>query len=72
MSVQLELFEPATEEWLQEKRINEIAESQDRLRKGLFSRFHEQGKLIVSLTRKIDYLESEIIQLRLSMIERVK
>lgn len=63
-NLQFDLFEPATVEWQQEKRVQALEEAQDRLRKGLFSRLNDQSKEIVKLHRELDYLRILLLERR--------
>jgi hypothetical protein len=55
--IQLDLFENPSETDMLQKELKALAESQDRLRKGLFARHSELVKLIMIQQKEIDLLK---------------
>ena len=63
MSLQMDFFsEELSDTELLRLEMKELKESQDKLRKGLFSRHGELGKMIMSQQAQIDMLRSQVIR----------
>ena len=60
--MQLDFFEEYTEEDFLKVEIKELKESQDRLRKGLFSRLNELSKLYLKIEDDLERIRKMLIR----------
>lgn len=58
--IQLDLFEETTDMDIVNCELKQLKESQDKLRRSFFGRHHDQGKLIVQLMTRIEFLERNL------------
>jgi len=62
--LQYDLFEEVNNTTLQQKEIDTISQQLNNLRRGLFQRHSEMGKLIMKQQQEIDQLRSMIMEIR--------
>lgn len=68
---QLDLFEKETPISAINRRIDTLAESMSKVRRGIFARINDLGKLYLSYSMRLDAKDIEIAQLK-SRIERLE
>lgn len=61
--VQLDLFEPNTEESFLKKEIEQLFSAQNNLRKGIFSRHNQLANLLVKQQEEIEALQRQLMMI---------
>ena len=62
MTLQLDFFEPNTEEFLLKKEISEIRDQQTKQRKSMFARLGNQEKIIMKLMQDIEDMRALFLE----------
>ena len=62
--MQLDLFQPITLESIRDARIDDLEKKLENVRRGLFSRLHDQSKLIISLQQDVDFLRCKLKEMQ--------
>ncbi len=60
--IQYDLFESNDEDSIRKKEHAVLKESQDKLRKSMFSRFNDQGKEILFLKNELELLKKNLFK----------